>query len=123
MAERLLAVASTGAFTRCPTLDDLAHDPASAALLSEEDAVALLLRCAAVQAAITEGRSAVTARKSADRLLDEAQVAEVIGMSRSWVQKHVHDLPPRRSVGGSPRWLLSEIERWMRTRPGYGESS
>jgi hypothetical protein len=40
-------------------------------------------------------------------VLDYAGVAAFLGVSRSWVEKHIADLPPRRSFAGTPRWLKS----------------
>ena len=58
-----------------------------------------------------------------ERLLDVSEVASMIGMSGSWVEKHVKDLPHRVSVIGNPRWKKSDVEKWMKNLPTYGKSS
>lgn len=50
------------------------------------------------------------------------EVAERIGMSASWVEKHTADLPTRVSVGGNPRWRKSDLDRWIKHRPEYGKA-
>ena len=56
-----------------------------------------------------------------DALIGVDEVAHLIGLSASWVEKHPDALPARRSVVGNPRWLKSEVVAWIKNRPKYGE--
>jgi predicted DNA-binding transcriptional regulator AlpA len=66
---------------------------------------------------------APTAATAEDRtvLLGVVDLARLLGRRRSWVEHHVDDLPPRRSLMGSPVWMRSDVERWIKTLPKYGE--
>jgi predicted DNA-binding transcriptional regulator AlpA len=56
-----------------------------------------------------------------DSLLSNAAVARRIGASRSWVEHHYAELPPRVSLVGRPRWRSADIDRWVANRPRFGE--
>ncbi len=58
-----------------------------------------------------------------DSLVGVPEVARMIGLSTSWVEKHVKVLPPRVSVHGMPRWRRSDIHRWVKARPDYGSGT
>jgi len=112
-----------------PTLDELAADPTRANDLPPEVVQALSWKCLAVLTALriaadTAASPQATARHADDgeRLLAVPGVAQRIGMSVSWVEKHTADLPARVSVAGNPRWRKSDLERWIKNRPEYGKS-
>jgi predicted DNA-binding transcriptional regulator AlpA len=112
-----------------PDLDSLARDLERAAALPAEIARKLYVRVCALQAAlstallpaadVSAGRNA---DRSGDRLLGPAEVAARIGKSRSWVEKHPDELPPRRRVGGEALWSERELEAWIRNRPRWDET-
>jgi predicted DNA-binding transcriptional regulator AlpA len=105
------------------SLDSIARDPALVRDLGAEVVGALIVRVAAVLATLSTAAAVAPTTRSADdgeRLLSAAAVAQLSGFSKRWVEKHLEDLPPRRSVAGQPRWLRSEIEKWMRSRARYG---
>jgi predicted DNA-binding transcriptional regulator AlpA len=121
MAARPLA--SDTSYIALPTLDELAADPTKAAELSPDVAQRMCLRCIAALTALSVTAAAIRPSATApaeDCLIGPQEVADMIGMSRSWVEKHTDVLPPRRSVEGSPRWLRSDVVRWLRNRPAYG---
>jgi len=105
-------------------LDDLAREPARARDLSLEDLCALYTQAATVHAILiaalhTHQQIHVPAARAGDRLLGPQEVADRIGKSRSWVQKHAADLPPRRRIGGEGLWSERELDAWLRTRPPW----
>lgn len=109
-----------------PNFAELLDDPIRAAELPADAARLLLVRVAALQAALSAAlmppSSAATASAShGDRLLGVADVAVKVGKSRSWVEKHVDELPPRRRVGGEGLWSERELEAWIRTRPRWDD--
>ena len=104
-------------------LDDIARDPRSASALSIEEANDLLLVCASVMAVLRERAAIPVARHGIDRLIDAAEVGELLVRSKRWVEDHLEDLPERRSLSGSPFWLLSEIEQHIRETPLYGRAA
>ncbi len=111
-----------------PTLDELAADPSKVAALPRAAIQTLLHRCVSVQAvllgalAVSEPNRAAS-RDDSERLLTVPEVAERIGMSESWVEKHTADLPTRVSVAGTPRWRKSDLDRWIKNRPQYGKAT
>lgn len=113
-----------------PTLDELAAHPQRAAELTSEAARTLLPRCSEELVRLAELRDVLllaafangtAKRESGDRLLDAEAVAVKIGKSRSWLEKHTDELPPRRRVGGEALWSERELEAWIRTRPRWEE--
>jgi predicted DNA-binding transcriptional regulator AlpA len=108
-----------------PSFEDLLANPSRAAELPAAAARELFVRLAAVQAALTTAllpaQSPEKSSENGDRFLDAAEVGVRIGKSRSWVEHHVEELPERRRVGGEGRWSERELERWMASRPRWGD--
>lgn len=109
-----------------PTLDELAAHPERATELPAGVARQLYVQVAALKAALaaTLLASPVAAPvrpPHGDRFVGPAEVAVKIGKSRSWVEKHAAELPPRRRVGGEGLWSERELEAWIRARPRWGE--
>lgn len=106
------------------TLDDIAGDPASAEELSPGEVSTLLVRAHTV-AGILQGRIARQAVMDAsmlrgrERILSAEQVAERIGRSISWIEKHFDSLPPRRAIGGAPGWREEDINAYIRNSKPY----
>jgi predicted DNA-binding transcriptional regulator AlpA len=109
-----------------PDIRELLEDPSRVADLPAEVARALFVRVAALQAALTVTVVPASTPDDSptyhgDRLLDAEQVGRLLGKSRSWVDHHVEDLPPRRRVGGEGRWSEKEIQRWIQNAPRWNE--
>lgn len=104
-----------------PTLDELARDPGRAADLPRPLATELTLRALGVVAALAavggNEPAAQDPQPPAEQYLDAAQVADLLGVSKSWVEHNLDELPQRRRFGNRLRWLRSELVTWMRTRP------
>lgn len=105
-----------------PTLDELAHEPGRAAGLPRPVATELTLKALGVVAALAAiGHAAAPAApvppREEEQYLDHAGVAALLGVSKSWVEHNLEELPPRRRFGNRQRWLRSEMVTWMRTRP------
>ena len=105
------------------TLDEIALEPQSVRRLTSEQAQQLYVHCAAVLGVLREHCRSPLLPSAGDRALTAAEVAELVGLSQSWVEHHQQDLPPRRSIAGTPRWLLSEIEAWLKRTARYGDAS
>jgi predicted DNA-binding transcriptional regulator AlpA len=60
---------------------------------------------------------------SEEQLVGTPEVAEMLGRGKSWVEHHLDDLPPRRSLLGQPVWLRRDIEAWIKNLPKYGHGS
>jgi predicted DNA-binding transcriptional regulator AlpA len=108
-----------------PTLDDLVECPAQAAELPADVLRALTFRALTALSALhsTMGQAAVpsTGERDQAELLGTREVARILDVSVSWIEKHVDDLPPRRSLCGAPRWLRADLEKWIKARPVYGK--
>lgn len=52
-------------------------------------------------------------------LLSVVDVADLLGVSRSWVYAHRDQLPAPVRVGGATRWRRTDIERWVDTLPPH----
>jgi hypothetical protein len=78
---------------------------------------------AAVAGKLTARAAGSSARGESEIFLDNEGAADLFGVSKSWVEHHLKDLPPRRSVDGTPRWLKSDLVQWARNRPVYGRVS
>src|SRR5262245_34451011 len=117
------AVAELGSELRAVgSLDQIAADPASVDALSDAEAAQLMQRAQIVVYAlqVRHARPAmleVMATKGRERCLSPREVAERLGRSVSWVEKHLAALPPRRSFGGALGWRESEINDWIRNAP------
>lgn len=106
------------------TLDDLAADPAAVESLPPGEVAVMLVRALTVagtlQARITRQAVMDAAQlRGQQRVLSYADVAERIGVSVSWVERHLDALPPRRNYGGMPGWLEADINEYLRTAPRY----
>jgi len=109
-----------------PSLDELVEHPELVAELPAEVASALAGQAIAAFVALLPATASLPRAPSASEpsrpeFLDARAVAQVLGVSVSWVEKHVADLPPRRSLCGAPRWLRSDLEKWIKARPAYGD--
>lgn len=114
--------------TSIPTLEELAAHPERASGLTSVVVRALAWKCIAALTALNVASNgapepSTPLREDRERLLTVPEVARLIGMSTSWVEKHTADLPPRVSVAGNPRWRKSDLDRWIRNRPEYGALS
>lgn len=114
-----------------PTLDEVIADPTRATALPRATIQGLLNQCVAAQTVLLGALAASeagavngtpTPADGGERLLTVPEVAERVGMSTSWVEKHAADLPARVSVAGNPRWRKSDLDRWIKNRPQYGKS-
>jgi hypothetical protein len=121
-ANRRLRIAPTIRDDGPPTLDDIARDATIVARLTPEQAEGLAPQCAAVLAAVTTRASQRLVPMADDRVIDSGEFAALLGKSRSWVEHHLADLPPRVTVLGSPGWLLSAATRFLKHLGRYGES-
>lgn len=115
-----------------PSLDELVAEPATAAELPAGAAVAMLKRCNEVLAAHEALREALRARIASaataagngkPALLSTEDVARLLGRSKSWVEHHLDDLPPRCTLLGAPVWHRRVIEEWVESLPEYGDTS
>ncbi len=111
-----------------PNLDDLAAQPELAQALSAEVAIKLHWQCVSVLHALmvplmNNGHKNSLPPVATDTLLGPKEVAQMIGMSVSWVEKYTKELPPRVSLVGHPRWRKGDIERWMKNLPEYGKAT
>lgn len=67
----------------------------------------------------------MTDNNLSERAITRDAVADMLGVSLSTVQRLVRcgELPAPIRVGGSPRWLASEIAAWLRERRGAAATS
>jgi hypothetical protein len=112
-----------------PTLDELGADPTKTAVLPVEVASAMLRQCAAKIAAYQALSEALRIRIAAsgaahhhdgEQLVGAEEVARMLGRGKSWVEHHLDELPPRRSLLGQPVWIRRDVERWIVRLPTYG---
>jgi hypothetical protein len=105
-------------------LDELAADLAKVATLPLETVKQLVVKHAAVGevllARLIMAEPKPNRDSAGEMVVGTAEVAEMIGRGKSWVEHHLDDLPPRRSLLGSPVWLKRDVERWIRSLPEYG---
>ena len=118
-----MSAPSQTALAPVPTLDEVAAHPEQAALLQRAAVLALHARAVRALAAL-EGPLLAQINESADRgcepearLLDARAVAQLLGVSKSWVDHHLAELPRPIRIGSRARWRQVDIERWLRTRP------
>ena len=106
------------------SLDQLAHSPEDVTDLPMEYVEILSNKAMTVLNAIMLRRSRETSvRPPVDpELLTAEGVGHIIGKSKSWVNKNRDFLPQRRQVGDKPMWLRSEILKWVKARPAWGEN-
>jgi predicted DNA-binding transcriptional regulator AlpA len=107
-----------------PSLDDLVVRPYLTQTLPPETRRALSWQCMVILAALQldsneRDKPPGPTRDDGERLIGKVEVAELIGTSVSWVEKNARELPARRRVGRSPKWLRSEVIRWLQNRPEY----
>jgi predicted DNA-binding transcriptional regulator AlpA len=111
--------------TDLPSLDQIAADPARVRDLPADAAMDLYYRALAALAALgaslaKPGPAPRPSRSDEEGLIGPDEVAALIGLSVSWVEKHVRDLPERVSVLGNPRWRKRDVVAWLKARPRYG---
>ena len=110
--------------TDIPTLDQLIAEPSKTLSLPPDIARRYLSALANLQPLlIAQSERGAKIPVPDDALIGVEEVAGLIGLSPSWVEKHPDALPIRRSVGGNPRWLKSEVIAWIKARPPYGQAS
>ena len=118
----------TNPLQQIPTLDALVQAPGLVASLPLDVVADLLPQVMALEGQLTvrllTSRSVdgSASRPTGDMLIGVHEVAAMIGMSVSWVEKHAKVLPQRVSIEGNPRWRRSEVQQWVKTRPLYGGS-
>jgi hypothetical protein len=105
-----------------PTLDELAADPEKLESLPAEAVRALLVKHAVVGQVLLTRLLAPEPKtnRASQQLVGAAEVADMLGRGKSWVEHHLDDLPPRRSLCGQPVWLKCDVEAWMKHLPKYG---
>jgi hypothetical protein len=107
-----------------PTLDELLADPAKAATLPAEIVKQLIVRHAAVGEVLLTRLIMAEPKPNGDLggevLVGTEEVGRMLGRSKSWIEQHVDELPPRRSLLGSPVWARTDVERWIKGLPKYG---
>ena len=111
--------------TSLPTLDDLATDSTRALKLSVEELVALTVRCAAAQsalsAALIAGTGSPDTRDSGqtdgnDRLLSVNEAARLLSVSKDWLYRRASQLPFTVRLGFHLRFSARGIARYIRAR-------
>lgn len=116
----------TNPLQQIPTLDGLLQVPDLIARLPLDVVADLLPQVIALQGRLTvrllmdRSLGGGASRPEGDMLIGVHEVAVMIGMSVSWVEKHAKVLPPRVSIQGNPRWRRSDLQWWIKTRPLYG---
>ena len=109
-----------------PSVAELLEDPMRVTELAPGASRSLVVRLAALQAALTvallPSPQQAKPSRDGDRFLNAGEVGTMIGKSRSWVEHNHAELPARRRVGGEALWLASEIGRWMVNRPRWDEA-
>lgn len=55
-------------------------------------------------------------RPGLERMLNTAELAEILGMSERWIAYRVNDGMPSHRYGRSRRFRLSEVEDWLERR-------
>jgi hypothetical protein len=116
--------------TPLPSLDELANDPSRATELPADIVLALYARALSIVVALQGSllarpipSTAASSTVDGNLLLGTEAVARMIGRGKSWVEHHLADLPPRRSLLGQPVWLKRDVERWIQSLPKYGGMS
>jgi predicted DNA-binding transcriptional regulator AlpA len=56
------------------------------------------------------------AQQGENRLLDSAEAAEILGLSKHWLYKNSNRLPFAIKVGGALRFERRGLERWLEMR-------
>jgi predicted DNA-binding transcriptional regulator AlpA len=109
-----------------PTLDEIVADPAKVADLPPETVKCLLAKHAAVGELLLARLIAIPVAQpkpdGGEQLIGAAEVAEMLGRGKSWVEHHLDELPSRRSLLGSPVWVRADIEAWIKGLPKYGSA-
>jgi predicted DNA-binding transcriptional regulator AlpA len=106
---------------------ELLERPEKALGLPPDVAAPLFVQVSALAAALSTAAARPAAlpvplrERAGDRLLGPDDVSARIGKSRSWVEKHPGELPPRRRVGGEALWSEREIEAWIRNLPRWDD--
>lgn len=99
-----------------PTLDQIAADPAKAAALPVEVRGSLIVRAAAVLAALGAAMAAHEQDAGPDRLLTVKEAAERLKLSEDYLYRHARGLPFFVQPNGGRAIRFSErgIERYLR---------
>jgi predicted DNA-binding transcriptional regulator AlpA len=110
-----------------PTLDELAANPAKASTLPAEIVKELVVKHAAVGevllARLIVAEPKPNGDSGGDGIVGSDEVGRMLGRSRSWIEHHLDDLPPRRSLLGAPVWLRRDVEAWIKNLPKYGKNT
>lgn len=105
--------------TASQTLATLAADPARIADVQPDQVPELVGACAAIQAALllrlhTPAAAPPQAAAGPDQLLDVAEVADRLGVSKRWVYRRADKLPfTRRLTSGALRFSERGLERYQ----------
>jgi hypothetical protein len=109
-----------------PSVDALLDDPAMVAELPPLSAAKLLAFANRELARLSTLRDVLRAHLSRDQraivvpVVDMPEAARLLGRSVRWLHNHLDELPPRRSLLGTPVWLRRDLEQWLQSRPEYG---
>lgn len=109
--------------TAVPTLDEIVRDPSRIGALPPVAIRDLATKCVVALAVLQSARQDDASRPTDSRLLNARQLASKLGVSTTWIESRIDDLPDRIDLYGSPRWREADIDRWIKTRPAYVKRS
>ena len=106
-----------------PNLEDLGRTPELARELPPTAIAALLVKCAAIQAALaaalaeasTGGHGSVAAREG-DQLLTVEETAALLKSTKDWVYRHAAELPFAVRLGGQLRFSADGLQRHIQAK-------
>ena len=121
-SQKKTAAVRPTALAPVPSLEDLAREPGRAVALPHAVRQALVLRCAAVLAALASpvqtDRFSEPESREEDRLLDVREAAQRLGTSTDYLYRHGRTLPFTVRVGSRLRFSSRGIDRYIRVRQG-----